>query len=59
MKRYGAAAIIMAFDEQGQADTRERKTEICTRAYRVLVDKVASRRKILSSTPISSPSPPA
>ncbi|MFG0453138.1 methionine synthase [Shewanella sp. yb_14] len=40
VKRYGAAAIIMAFDEQGQADTRERKTEICTRAYRVLVDKV-------------------
>ena len=40
VKRYGAAAIIMAFDEQGQADTRARKTEICTRAYRILVDKV-------------------
>ncbi|MFQ6370683.1 methionine synthase [Shewanella sp. YIC-542] len=40
VKRYGAAAIIMAFDEQGQADTRERKTAICTRAYRILVDQV-------------------
>lgn len=40
VKRYGAAAIIMAFDEQGQADTKARKVEICTRAYRVLVDKV-------------------
>ncbi|WP_076410228.1 methionine synthase [Shewanella sp. UCD-KL12] len=40
VKRYGAAAIIMAFDEVGQADTKARKVEICTRAYRVLVDKV-------------------
>ncbi len=40
VKRYGAAAIIMAFDEVGQADTHARKVEICTRAYRVLVDKV-------------------
>ncbi|MCG9738122.1 methionine synthase [Shewanella insulae] len=40
VKRYGAAAIIMAFDEVGQADTMARKVEICTRAYRVLVDKV-------------------
>ncbi|MGK0411333.1 MAG: 5-methyltetrahydrofolate--homocysteine methyltransferase, partial [Shewanella psychromarinicola] len=40
VKRYGAAAIIMAFDEDGQADTRERKTQICTRAYRILVDVV-------------------
>ncbi|WP_372943053.1 methionine synthase [Shewanella sp.] len=40
VKRYGAAAIVMAFDEQGQADTRARKTEICTRAYRILVDVV-------------------
>ena len=39
-KRYGAAAVVMAFDEQGQADTFERKREICERAYRVLVDKV-------------------
>ena len=38
--RYGAAAIVMAFDEQGQADTFERKTAICERAYRLLVDRV-------------------
>ena len=38
--RYGAAAVVMAFDEQGQADTCERKVEICTRAYRILVDRV-------------------
>ncbi|MFG6458300.1 methionine synthase [Roseateles sp. BYS96W] len=40
VKRYGAAAVVMAFDEQGQADTFARKTEICTRAYRMLVDEV-------------------
>jgi 5-methyltetrahydrofolate--homocysteine methyltransferase len=40
VKRYGAAAVVMAFDEQGQADTFERKIEICERAYRVLVDDV-------------------
>jgi 5-methyltetrahydrofolate--homocysteine methyltransferase len=40
VKRYGAAAIVMAFDEQGQADTFARKTEICARAYRVLVEQV-------------------
>jgi len=39
-QRYGAAAVVMAFDEQGQADTFARKIEICERAYRVLVDKV-------------------
>jgi 5-methyltetrahydrofolate--homocysteine methyltransferase len=39
-RRYGAAAIVMAFDEQGQADTFARKTEICARAYRLLVDRV-------------------
>ena len=38
--RYGAAAVVMAFDEQGQADTAERKVAICTRAYRILVDEV-------------------
>jgi 5-methyltetrahydrofolate--homocysteine methyltransferase len=38
--RYGAAVIVMAFDETGQADTFERKTEICARAYKVLVEKV-------------------
>ncbi len=40
VKQYGAAAIVMAFDEDGQADTLERKIEICERSYRVLVDKV-------------------
>jgi 5-methyltetrahydrofolate--homocysteine methyltransferase len=39
-RRYGAAAIVMAFDEQGQADTFARKTAICERAYRLLVDRV-------------------
>jgi 5-methyltetrahydrofolate--homocysteine methyltransferase len=37
---YGAAVVVMAFDEQGQADTAARKIEICTRAYRILVDEV-------------------
>jgi 5-methyltetrahydrofolate--homocysteine methyltransferase len=40
VKRYGAATVVMAFDEKGQADTYERKVEICERAYRVLVDEV-------------------
>lgn len=39
-KRYGAAVIVMAFDEKGQADTYERKIEICERAYRLLVDSL-------------------
>ena len=38
--RYGAAVVVMAFDETGQADTKERKVEICTRAYRLLVEEV-------------------
>src|SRR5260370_3153048 len=40
VRRYGAAVVVMAFDEKGQADTFERKTEICARAYRILVDEV-------------------
>jgi 5-methyltetrahydrofolate--homocysteine methyltransferase len=40
VQRYGAAAIIMAFDEAGQADSRERKVEICSRAYRILTQTV-------------------
>ncbi|VVH62472.1 5-methyltetrahydrofolate--homocysteine methyltransferase (EC [uncultured Gammaproteobacteria bacterium] len=39
-KRYGAAIIVMAFDETGQADTQARKIEICTNAYNILVDEV-------------------
>ncbi len=38
--RYGAAVVVMAFDEKGQADTFERKTEICARAYRILTEEV-------------------
>jgi 5-methyltetrahydrofolate--homocysteine methyltransferase len=40
VRRYGAAAIVMAFDEEGQADTRERKVEICARAYKILTEQV-------------------
>jgi 5-methyltetrahydrofolate--homocysteine methyltransferase len=40
LKRYGAAVIVMAFDEEGQADTKERKVEICTRAYKILTEEV-------------------
>ena len=39
VRRYGAAVVVMAFDERGQADTTERKVEICQRAYRLLVDR--------------------
>jgi len=40
VRRYGAAMIVMAFDEEGQADTRARKYEICKRAYNMLVDEI-------------------
>ncbi|MFO1016679.1 MAG: methionine synthase [Hyphomonadaceae bacterium] len=40
VRRYGGAAVVMAFDEQGQADTAKRKIEICTRAYRFLTEKI-------------------
>ena len=39
-RRYGAAVIVMAFDETGQADTQQRKTEICERAYKILTEQV-------------------
>ncbi|PSM18842.1 methionine synthase [Nitratireductor sp. StC3] len=39
-RAYGAAVVVMAFDETGQADTKERKVEICTRAYKILTEKV-------------------
>jgi 5-methyltetrahydrofolate--homocysteine methyltransferase len=38
--RYGAAVVVMAFDEQGQADTEQRKNDICAESYRILVDEV-------------------
>ena len=41
VKRYGAAVVVMAFDETGQADTIDRKVGICTRAYRILTEDVA------------------
>jgi 5-methyltetrahydrofolate--homocysteine methyltransferase len=40
VRRYGAAVVVMAFDEKGQADTVERKVDICARAYRILTDEV-------------------
>ena len=40
IKRYGAATVVMAFDETGQADTEERKYEICARSYKILVEEV-------------------
>src|SRR3712207_2647011 len=40
LKKYGAAVIVMAFDEEGQADTKGRKVAICERAYEVLTQKV-------------------
>ncbi len=40
VRRYGAAVVVMAFDEKGQADTKERKVEICAKAYDILVNKV-------------------
>ncbi len=43
VKQYGAAVIVMAFDEKGQADTYERKIEACERAYRILTEKVGFR----------------
>jgi 5-methyltetrahydrofolate--homocysteine methyltransferase len=39
VRRYGAAVIVMAFDERGQADSFERRTEICSRAYRILIEQ--------------------
>ena len=40
IRKYGAAVIVMAFDERGQADTKERKIEICERSYRILTEEV-------------------
>ena len=58
-RRYGAAVVVMAFDEQGQADTLERRKEICGRAYQIRSRKKASRPRTSSSIPTCSPSPPA
>ena len=40
LRRYGAAVVVMAFDEQGQADTKARKVEICQRAYHILTEQI-------------------
>ncbi len=40
IRRYGAAVVVMAFDEKGQADTTERKIEVCSRSYKILTEKV-------------------
>ncbi len=45
LRRYGAAVVVMAFDEQGQADTRARKIEICRRAYKILTEEVGFPRE--------------
>ena len=59
VRRYGAAVVVMAFDEQGQADTVERKVEICKRAYKLLTEQVGFDPPTSSSTRTSSPSRPA
>ena len=41
VKRYGAAAVVMAFDEKGQADSKERKVAICARAYKILTEEIS------------------
>jgi 5-methyltetrahydrofolate--homocysteine methyltransferase len=51
IQRYGAAVIIMAFDETGQADTKERKIEICQRAYKLLTEKLDFPLKTSFSIP--------
>ncbi len=55
LRKYGAAVVVMAFDEVGQADTRERKIEICRRATRSLPKKWASLLKTLFLTQIFLP----
>ena len=59
IRGYGAGVVVMAFDEQGQADTVERKVAICGRAYDLLTGRSASRPRTSSSTRTCSPSPPA
>ena len=58
-RKYGAAAVVMAFDEDGQADNLERRKAICERAYRILADEVGFPPRTSSSTPTCSPWRPA
>jgi hypothetical protein len=59
VRRYGAAVVVMAFDERGQGETAERRFEICARAYTLLTGWRISRPRISSSIPTSLRSPPA
>ncbi|BBI61971.1 hypothetical protein HSBAA_32770 [Vreelandella sulfidaeris] len=56
-RRFGAAIVVMAFDEEGQADTFARKTEICQRAYRLLVDEIGFPAEDIIFDPNILPSP--
>ena len=58
VRRYGAAVVVMAFDEKGQATTVDGKVSICRRAYQLLTDEVGFPRRTSSSTRISSRWPP-
>ena len=58
IRRYGAAAIVMAFDEKGQADTLQRRIEICKRAYELLVQRADFPAGDIIFDPSSSPSLP-
>ena len=58
-RKYGAAVVVMAFDEDGQADNLERRQAICERAYRILVDEVGFPPEDIIFDPTSSPSRPA
>ena len=53
VRQYGAAVVVMAFDENGQADTYERRIEICQRSYDILVNEVGFPPRTSSSTPTS------
>ena len=59
VRLYGAGVVVMAFDEQGQAETVERKVSICERAYRLLTEQAGFAPRTSSSTRTSSPSRPA
>ena len=52
IRQYGAAAVVMAFDEKGQADTAARKIEVCQRAYLLLVDKIGFNPHDIILTPM-------
>ena len=54
LKRYGAAAVVMAFDEKGQAATLEEKVRICQRAYKLLTEEAGFPQRISYSMPTSS-----